>query len=204
VSNKIENNLTDQHLIDQVLSGNTNAFGIIIKKTEGLVAQIIFKMINNVDDRKDIAQDVYLKTFNKLSDFKFQSKLSTWIAQITYNTCLSYLEKKKLFFPDNIFPENESADDALELMSAKSMNSFNNETETLISHKELSVILKSEIEKLSPVYKTLITLFHNQELSYQEISKITELPEGTVKNYLFRARRTLKENLLLQYKKEEL
>ena len=73
-----------------------------------------------------------------------------------------------------------------------------------ISKKELTFILKSEIENLPPVYKTLITLYHNEELSYEEIKEITGLPEGTLKSYLFRARKTLKENLLAKYKKEDL
>ncbi|MBK5273133.1 MAG: RNA polymerase sigma factor, partial [Bacteroidia bacterium] len=75
---------------------------------------------------------------------------------------------------------------------------------TLIRQKELSAILKTEIEKLSPVYKTLITLYHNEELSYEEIEQITSLPAGTIKSYLFRARKTLKNNLLLNYKKTDL
>ena len=201
---KTKNNFADQQLVEKVLRGNTNAFSSIIKSTEKLVAQIVFKMINNPEDRKDIAQDVYLKAFSKLNGFKFQSKLSTWIAQIAYNTCLSYLEKKKLFFPNHINSENEFADDALELMSAKSINTFDNEAENLLSKKEISEILKTEIEKLPPVYKTLITLYHNEEMSYEEMSEITLLPEGTIKSYLFRARKMLKENLLMQYKKEEL
>ena len=65
-------------------------------------------------------------------------------------------------------------------------------------------ILKSEIERLSPVYQTLITLYHNEELSYEEIAGITQLPEGTVKNYLFRARKSLKDSLLSKYTKNEL
>jgi RNA polymerase sigma factor (sigma-70 family) len=204
VNEKTGNNSTDRQLVEKVLRGNTNAFSSIIKSTEKLVAQIVFKMINNPEDRKDIAQDVYLKAFSKLSGFKFQSKLSTWIAQIAYNTCLSYLERKKLFFPDYINKENEAADNALELISAKSINTFDNEPENILSKKEISEILKTEIEKLPPVYKTLITLYHNEEMSYEEMAQITELPEGTIKSYLFRARKTLKENLLTQYKKEEL
>jgi RNA polymerase sigma factor (sigma-70 family) len=204
VNEKTGNNSADRQLVDKVLRGNTNAFSAIIKSTENLVAQIVFKMINNPEERKDIAQDVYLKAFSKLSGFKFQSKLSTWIAQIAYNTCLSYLEKKKLFFPDHINNENSDADNALELISAKSTNTFDNEPENILSKKEISGILKTEIEKLSPVYKTLITLYHNEEMSYEEMAQITELPEGTIKSYLFRARKTLKKNLLSQYKKEEL
>jgi RNA polymerase sigma-70 factor, ECF subfamily len=204
VNEKTGNNLADRQMVEQVLYGNSNAFAAIIKNTEALVAQIVSKMITNAEERKDIAQDVYLKAFNKLSGFKFQSKLSTWIGQIAYNTCLSYLEKKKLIFPDDFYKENDSADNALELISAKSANTFINEPENMLSKKEVSEILKIEIEKLPPVYKTLITLYHNEEMSYEEISEITELPGGTVKSYLYRARKTLKENLLTQYKKEEL
>ena len=91
-----ENKLTDQLLIKQVLNGDVNAFGIIIKNTERLVGQIVFKMISDYEDRKDVAQDIYVKAYKGLSSFKIQSKLSTWIAQISYNTCLNYLEKKKL------------------------------------------------------------------------------------------------------------
>ena len=65
-------------------------------------------------------------------------------------------------------------------------------------------VMKSEVEKLSPIYKTLITLYHHEELSYDEIGQITGMPAGTVKSYLFRARKELKNNLLLNYTKEEL
>ncbi len=92
---KNENNVADESLVEKVLRGDTNTFKTIMENTEGLVAQIIFKMIPNTEDRKDIAQDVYLKTFQRLGSFKFQSKLSTWVAQITYNTCINYLEKKR-------------------------------------------------------------------------------------------------------------
>lgn len=96
---------TDRHLVDRVLNGETNAFGIIIRNTEKLVAKIIFEMIVNDNDKKDIAQDVYLKAYQKLSGFKFQSKLSTWIGQICYNTCIDHLRKRKLVLTENIFEE---------------------------------------------------------------------------------------------------
>lgn len=197
------NNLPDQLLVEKILRGNTDAFGEIIKSTEGLVAQIIFKMINNPEDRKDIAQDIYLKAFHKLPDFKFQSKLSTWIAQISYNTCLNYLEKRKLVLPGNQHEEKESDDEKTVWTINSSLNAPD-EIETPIFRKELSEILRSGIEMLSPIYKTLITLYHHEELSYEEIGQITDLPEGTVKNYLFRARKKMKENLLSAYKREEL
>ncbi|MDH6253423.1 RNA polymerase sigma factor (sigma-70 family) [Chryseobacterium sp. H1D6B] len=197
---KNENNFTDKYLVEKVLGGNTETFSIIIKNTERLVAQIVFKMIANKEDRNDIAQDIYFKAFKNLKSFKFQSKLSTWIGQIAYNTCLNYFNKKKITFLDH--SDNETQDEAFENFSNEI--SLDNETEKQFFQKELSEILAVEIEKLSPIYKVLINLYHNEELSYIEISQITQLPEGTVKNYLFRARKTLKESLLLTHKKEEL
>ncbi|UOQ70892.1 RNA polymerase sigma factor [Hymenobacter cellulosilyticus] len=91
---------TDQQLVTQVLGGNTAAFGQIVQRTEGLVTQMVFKMIRHPADRPDIAQEVYLKAYKNLAGFKFQAKLSTWIGQITYNTCLHYLEKKHLVLVD--------------------------------------------------------------------------------------------------------
>ena len=185
------------------MSGDTSAFKTIIENTEGLVAQILFKMIPNSDDRKDIAQDVYLKTFQKLTSFRFRSKLCTWVGRIAYNTCLNYLEKRKLILIDNYNSDNEDQDETLEILNNK-IDPIGNETEKLIYKKELSEILAIEIDNLSTLYRTLVTLYHNEDLSYSEISEITDLPEGTVKNYLFRARKTLRDRLLVTYEREEL
>ncbi len=204
MTNKTDNNVTDQYLISKVLSGDTNAFGAIIKATERLVAQIVFKMIPNAEDRKDIAQDIYLKAFNKLAGFKCQSKLSTWIAQVAYNTCLDYLAKRKLVLPGKIYEDSQADEETFGSPGKESLFTTDNETEKVVTRKELTGILQSGIERLPPVYKTLITLYHNEELSYEEIAQITALPGGTVKSYLSRARKALKESLLLNYKKEDL
>jgi RNA polymerase sigma factor (sigma-70 family) len=204
VSQKINDNHTDEQLVKRTLEGDRHAYGLIVKNTEGLVAQIVFKMISIPADRKDLAQDVYLKAFSNLPGFRFQAKLSTWIGQIAYNSCLHYLEKKKLVLLEDFEVDDNVQEDSLRKISDSFTASLGNNTEKLLSEKELSAILKVEIEKLSPLYKTLITLYHNEELSYAEIAQITALPDGTVKNYLFRARKILKVNLLLNYKREDL
>nr|WP_255486998.1 sigma-70 family RNA polymerase sigma factor [Mucilaginibacter sp. SP1R1] len=170
---------------------------MIIKQTEGLVAQITFKMISSPGDRKDIAQDVFLKVFKNLPGFKFKSKLSTWIGQIAYNTCLHYIEKKKLVLSDNFGKDGELPADHIS-------EDLQNGTEEILFNKELAGILHLEIERLKPLYKMLISLYHQEDLSYAEIAEITSLPEGTVKNYIFRARKALKENIQLKYKRNEL
>ncbi|HEX3080271.1 MAG TPA: sigma-70 family RNA polymerase sigma factor [Puia sp.] len=188
VNHTTGNNPADKYLVDRVLRGDTRAFGIIVKNTENLVAQIVFKFITVAEDRKDLAQDIYLKAFHNLAGFKFQSKLSTWIARIAYNSCMSWIEKKKLVLPGDLLDEEV----------------VENKSEVLLFQKELSVILRKEMDRLPPIYQTLITLFHHESMSYEELSQITGLPEGTVKSSLFRARKMLKENLLSTYQKETL
>ena len=83
------------------------------------MAQITFRLLSNPEDRKDIAQDIYLKAYKNLSGFKFQSKLSTWIGQIAFNTCFNFLEKKKVILLDNKLQENENSNSALELAANK-------------------------------------------------------------------------------------
>src|SRR3569833_702687 len=102
---------------------------------------IVFKMVPNSRDRKDIAQDIYLIAFHSLPGFRFQSKLSTWIAQIAYHTCLHYLKKKKLVLPGE--PGNDS-ENAL-------AQDGDNDTERFLYKKELSAVLQGEMAQLPPV-----------------------------------------------------
>jgi RNA polymerase sigma factor (sigma-70 family) len=182
------NRLSDKQLVERVLQGDHHAFGIIVKDTERLVWQIVGRMIRHPEDRKDIVQDVYLKTFKHLSGFRYAAKLSTWIGNIAYNTCINFLERRRLrVVGDEFFPE--TPDDG---------------TEALVEGRQLTAIVTARIEDLPPLYKTLLVLFHQEGLSYADIGQITSLPEGTIKSYLFRARKQLKESVLGQYKKEEL
>ena len=122
-----------------------------------------------------------------------QSKLSTWIAQVAYNACFDQLRKKQIL-PLELTDDEEEDDHSR----------HGEETIFSMEKKELVSILNKGIQQLPPVYQTLITLYHKEEMSYAEITQITGLPEGTVKSYLFRARKTLKEQLALNYQKEDL
>jgi RNA polymerase sigma factor (sigma-70 family) len=200
VSYQPKNIHTDRQLVDLVLGGDMQAFNIIIKATEGLVAQIVYKLIPNEEDRKDMAQDIYLKVFQHMKGFKFQAKLSTWVAQIAYNTCLSRLQKKQV--PICVPPDGDW--EWVESGRRYAVSGEKEETDAVLLKKELNSLLHTEIGRLPPMYRTLIGLYHQEDLSYHEIAQITGLPDGTVKNYLFRARKMLKESLLSNYKKEKL
>jgi RNA polymerase sigma-70 factor (ECF subfamily) len=204
LNNHLENKPTDKELVARTLGGDSKAFAIIIKNTEALVAQIVFRMVDHAEDRKDIAQDIYLKAYRKISGFRFESKLSTWIARIAYHTCINHLERKKPVLFSGSIATSETDMDEPSAYHQFSAQDYGNDTLAVVSKKELQSILWTEVEKLDPHQKTLVTLFHQEELSYDEISEITGMPIGTVKNYLFRARRALKDILLQKFKKEDL
>ena len=181
------NSFSDKVIVTKILNGNTHDFAIIVKNTERLVAQIVRKMTSNEDEQKDLVQDIYLKAYLNLASFQFKSKLSTWIANIAYNTTVNYLQKKKipLIEIDNAF---ESSFIGNENVESENIN------------MEAVEILHAEIARLPPLYKTLITLYHLEELPNKEIAEITNLPEGTIKSYLFRARKILKDKVNHHYK----
>lgn len=195
----------DKHLVKKVLQGDHHAFGIIIQNTEKLVARIVFDIVTNDEERKDLVQEIYLKVYQKLSAFKFQSKLSTWIGQISYNSCIDHIRKKKnVLYGLHGLKNDDDCGDGYEAVLQKQSGKVTEHADALVTRKARTEIINKGMQKLSPVYRSMITLYHNEELSYEEIGQITGMPPGTVKSYLFRARKELKNILLAEYKKEEL
>ncbi|WP_199768579.1 RNA polymerase sigma factor [Sphingobacterium sp. HMA12] len=189
----------DRELVSQILRRNPHAFKKLIIDHEKLVAHFVYKMIPVAADRRDIIQDVYIKVYNNLGHFRFQSKLSTWIGQITYNTCLHYLRKKRPLLLESFFEDSN-----LSYVDYKIAHASTNTTEDGLYARELTQTIAHAVTQLPALYQTLIGLHYQQELSLQEISEITQLPEGTIKSYLFRARKQLKDILLKSQKREEL
>ncbi|MBD3219211.1 MAG: sigma-70 family RNA polymerase sigma factor [candidate division Zixibacteria bacterium] len=182
-------------LVERIKAGDNYAFERLIQKYQKLVSHIVFRMIPNQADREDLCQDVFFKVYKNLQNFRFDSKISTWIGRIAYNGCLNYLEKKRVPLYDDLtddtkdFEQNISADPGPDILA---------------ENKDLGDILRKEIDKLPVKYRTIITLYHLDEMSYTEIADVMGLPEGTVKSYLFRARKALKDSIESGYRDEEL
>ncbi len=183
--------IDDKALVSQVISGDRQAFRLLIKQNERLVGHMIARLIDRPEDREELCQDVFLKVYEKLGEFTFQSKLSTWIATIAYRHGINHLRKKKIEIRE--LPEE---DDREQFISTENV-------EEDFSDRQLDAMVMSLIDQLPPQYKAILTLYHVQEMSYPEIVEITGLPEGTVKNYLFRARQLLKEKVKKYLGKEE-
>jgi len=174
----------DKALISKIIGGDMEAFRQLIKQHERLVAHMIGRIVKNEEDREELCQDVFLKVHKNLRRFNYESKLSTWIATIAYRQAINYIRKKRIV-PSEL-SESEGFKDrfiATENLEEDYVN------------KDLDEKVLSCIDQLPIHYKNVLTLYHVDNMSYAEIGVITEMPEGTVKNYLFRARHLLKEKV---------
>jgi RNA polymerase sigma factor (sigma-70 family) len=179
----------EEEIISRIVNGDVTAFKILVKQYEKLVTYMINRLVQNNEDTQDLCQEVFIKIYKHLSGFKFQSKLSTWIAQIAYGTAINHLKKVsgKRYLTDDI-------------ADFENYHKTTDDPESILTKKNTSAFIQQQIEKLPVHYRTVLTLYHLNEFSYQEIEEITGMPEGTVKNYLFRARKLLKEKLELYLK----
>ena len=160
-----------------------------------MVTHIVSRMVRDASEREDLAQDVFLKVYENLAGFEFRSRMSTWIARIAYTTCLNFLDRKRPSLIEDEFPDRGGVDAFPSAVPAPDE----------VAHSvEVAGILEREIAELPVKYRTVLTLFHLDGLSYEEIGEAMNLADGTVKSHLFRARRELHERLFSTYSREEL
>ena len=180
----------EKEVVTRVLKGDMRAFELLVKQYERLVFHVTSRLIKDEDDIADICQEVFIKIHKGLFRFNFQSKLSTWVAQVTYFTAINYLKKYKNkqvdSYPDDI----------------ENYHFTNDNPEQLLTKKEVANYVEQLILQLPETYRTVITLYHLNEFSLEEIGEITGMPEGTIKSYLFRARKLLKEKVEVYLKKD--
>lgn len=176
--------------IPKVLNGDLKAFDRLVKQYEKLVFHVIYRLVNDKEDAEDICQEVFIKIYKSLKSFAFQSRLSTWIARIAYLTAVNHLKKYKR-------ATLTTSSDDLENYHFTDKN-----PENVLVEKDVVRYVNYLISLMPEHYRSVLTLYHLNEFSYQEIENITGMPEGTVKSHLFRARKLLKEKLELYLKNE--
>ncbi|GAB3496589.1 sigma-70 family RNA polymerase sigma factor [Spirosoma knui] len=182
----------EQTLVRQIVQGNVRAYQVLVERYQRLVLHMVSRIVHEPTDLDDACQEVFIKVYQHLPDFHFESKLSTWIATIAYRTGINYVKKNRRGSPH----------DPLDRLTNSEAVSTLATPEDLMIHQDWRSFLHAQIDKLPVHYRTILTLYHLDELSYEEIGQVTALPEGTVKNYLFRARKLLKE-ALQQHKERE-
>jgi RNA polymerase sigma factor (sigma-70 family) len=174
----------DKHYIERVLRGDINAFSYLVDNHKGMIYTIALRMLKNVEDAEELSQDTFVKAFNSLKDFKFESKFSTWLYRITYNGAISKLRKKRieiLDVVDVVFTETEVV---------STYNAINE-----IRKSEQRKYINEAIESLKEDDAFIITMYYLQENTIDEICGITGLTLSNVKVKLHRARKRFYDEL---------
>lgn len=183
----------DQALVSKIVGGDMHAFRLLIRQHERLVLHMIGRVVKSESDREELCQDVFLRVYEKLGEFSFQSRLSTWIATIAYRYAINHTRKQKMILSD--VPDEERFTDRFVEQD---------NPETIFLEEDMTLFVVKLIDLLPVQYKMVITLYHLDDMNYAEIGEITGMPEGTVKNYLFRGRQLLKESVKKYVGKEEM
>lgn len=181
---------TDYELIDEAINGNEAAYGIIMERYKNSLHGIIYRMVRNQEETQDLVQEAFIKAYNALESFNKQYSFSTWLFKIASNNCIDHLRKRRLH-TTSIDTPIETKDGSITQDIPDS--SYNPETDVI--RNEMINNIHNVIDQLPEKYREVINLRHKQDRSYDEIAIELELPIGTVKARIFRAREILKKSL---------
>jgi RNA polymerase sigma-70 factor (ECF subfamily) len=180
---------TDEEIVARVLSGQEHLFETLVRRYQTRILSHVARMVGSRDDALDLSQEIFLKVFGALDRFNPEFRFSTWLFRIAGNAAIDHLRKRK---PRTIPLETTDSDGHVSSPEYKSsdLDPFGQ-----LRNTERGDAIARAIADLPAEFRELIALRHFTGLSYEEIAEIKNMPLGTVKNKLFRARAVLKERL---------
>lgn len=181
----------DSYYISSILAGNISDFSILVDKYKDMVYTLAFRIVGNREDAEELAQDVFVKVYRSLKNFRGKSKFSTWLYSITYNASISKIRKKQI----------ESV--SLNNHDNTRYDIVDDEYEKYYNFDKVPVeILKQALDDLNPVDRSILTLYYQDDKPVKEISKVTGLTDSNVKVRLHRSRQKLFQKLQVLFKEE--
>jgi len=171
---------------DAVENGNQKAFAQLMEYYRETIYFMLLKMTGNSIDAEDLTIEAFGKAFKNIKQYTPDYAFSTWLFKIASNNCIDHIRRKK----KNVL-SNEQNEEIDEYETTKDITAKQNDPEETFIKEQKAEIMREVVDKLKPRYKKLIELRYFQELSYEEICDDLELPLGTVKAQLFRARQLL-------------
>jgi RNA polymerase sigma factor (sigma-70 family) len=184
--------LNDNEIISKVLSGDHQAYAGLVNRYQSYVFTLTLRMVKSREDAEEVAQDVFIKAYKYLADFKGASKFTTWLYTIVNNTCISFLRKKKLDIHsldnEKVFEVADSQDSGMRA--------------NMIEQKSKLAMVNEAISLLNPDDAQIITLFYKAEQSLEETAQILGIETNAAKVRLHRARTRLKEKMETNFAEE--
>ena len=182
----------DRALVEAVLANRAGAFEHLVRDYQGLCWHIIQRMVRHPEDTRELCQEAFLRVHRYLHQYRFDSPLKSWIGQVAYSVAKRHLERKRIALADMHVGGGMDEDDGPSLL-----DNIGDGVDLQDAHAQADDEreLHAAIERLPPLQRTILTLYHLEELPIGEIATITGRAEGTIKSHLFRSRKTLREFL---------
>lgn len=179
----------DTVLAIRAAEGDVSAFETLVRKYERFVSTCVYRIVQNTHDTMDVSQEVFLKMYKGISSFKAESSFSSWLYMIARNCAYDFLRKQKV-----TSISLDSTDEDGKTIDVADTSRKSNPEDTYISNEKHALVWKA-IDSLSEEHKEILVMRDISGMSYEDISKILNLEQGTVKSRLFRARESLRKNL---------
>ena len=197
-SNFTENAKNDFHLVVKAREGNQKAYADLMHRYKDSIYFMVLKMVNNKEDAMDLTVETFAKAFEKLEKYQPEFAFSTWLFRVATNNCIDFIRKKKLNTTSiHGMVDGDGEEQTLQIRA----DTLDPEEQSI--KKQQTEELKVLIDGLPPRYRNLITLRYFDELAYEEIAQQLDLPLGTVKAQLFRARFLL-GNIMNRIKRDDI
>jgi len=184
--------LNDSEIISNVLSGDQQAYAGLVNRYQNYVFTLALRFTKNREDAEEVSQDIFIKAYRSLADFRGASKFSTWLYTIVNNTCITFLRKKKLEIHSL---DNEKVFETVD-------NHDSGFRADLIEKKSRVAMVNKAITMLSSDDAEIITLFYKSEQTLEEIAQILGIETNAAKVRLHRARTRLKEKMETYFAEE--
>ncbi len=182
---------TDHELVAKIRAGDQRALVELIDRYKARIYHTTLRILGNREDAEEAAQDTFVRAYRGLENFREDATFSTWIYRVCVNACLNKLESRKRFQTQDI-DETPIAE-----------LPFTESPEAEFADEDLQSRVFAAMEELPMKYRTVLVLYHIQHLAYQEIAEVMQMPMGSIKTHLFRARALLRERVLREFSHEE-
>jgi RNA polymerase sigma-70 factor, ECF subfamily len=186
--------LTDQDVVLRARSGQEAAYRELIRRYERPIFALLFRMVRDRELAEDLAQETFVKALNAIDSYRPEFKFSSWIFKIANNAAIDHLRRREL---DTLSLDGSPHAETPEAMQATALQIGARQESPLdtVEAKELGGAIEAAIGSLRPEYRSCILLRHVEGRAYEEIAEILNLPLGTVKTYIHRARNELRLSL---------
>jgi RNA polymerase sigma-70 factor (ECF subfamily) len=186
--------LSDQEVVLWARSGKEAAYRELVRRYERPVFALLFRMVRDRELAEDLAQETFVKALNAIESYRPEFKFSSWIFKIANNAAIDHLRRREL---DTLSLDGSPHAETPEAMQATALQIGARQESPLdtVEAKELGTAIEAAIGTLRPEYRSCILLRHVEGRAYEEIAEILNLPLGTVKTYIHRARNELRLSL---------